>query len=78
MIIGVACERDLTSGIQDSFPIPVFGILNKRPHGPCFDTDIDLEIVERGMAAFLKYEEAKTEGSGPAGPESTVSQSRSL
>jgi hypothetical protein len=78
MIIGVACERDLTSGIQDTYPIPVFGILNRRPHGPCFDTDIDLEIVERGMAAFLKYEEAKTEGSGPAGVESAVSRSHSL
>jgi uncharacterized protein len=34
IIIGVACERDLTSGIQDTYPIPVYGILNKRPHGP--------------------------------------------
>jgi hypothetical protein len=56
MIIGVACERDLTSGIQDTYPLPVYGILNKRPHGPCFDTDVDLEAVERGMTAFLKYE----------------------
>lgn len=53
IIIGVACERDLTSGIQDSFPIPVYGILNKRPFGPCFDTDIDLEMVEQGIKAFL-------------------------
>jgi len=35
VIIGVACERDLTSGIQDSYPIPVFGIMNQRPFGPC-------------------------------------------
>jgi len=56
MIIGVACERDLTSGIQDTYPIPVYGILNHRPNGPCYDTDVDLALVERGMAAFLKYE----------------------
>ena len=37
-IIAVACERDLTSGIQDTFPIPVYGILNERPLGPCHDT----------------------------------------
>ncbi|MBN1903824.1 MAG: DUF116 domain-containing protein [Deltaproteobacteria bacterium] len=53
IIIGVACERDLTSGIQDSFPIPVFGILNKRPFGPCYDTDIDMERVERAIKVFL-------------------------
>ncbi|MFC1534424.1 DUF116 domain-containing protein [Thermodesulfobacteriota bacterium] len=62
IIIGVACERDLTSGIQDSYPIPVFGILNKRPFGPCYDTDVDLEIVERGMITFLGYESGKTKG----------------
>lgn len=54
IIIGVACERDLTSGIQDTYPIPVYGILNKRPHGPCFDTDVDLEMVERGICTFLE------------------------
>lgn len=56
IIIAVACERDLTSGIQDTYPIPVFGILNRRPHGPCYDTDVDLELVERGISAFLKDE----------------------
>jgi hypothetical protein len=56
IIIGVACERDLTSGIQDSYPIPVFGILNMRPFGPCYDTDIDLELVEKGITTFLGNE----------------------
>jgi uncharacterized protein len=65
IIIGVACERDLTSGIQDTYPIPVYGILNKRPHGPCYDTDVDLELVERGIAAFLRHENADTQGSRP-------------
>ena len=54
IIIGVACERDLTSGIQDSFPIPVFGVLNKRPFGPCFDTDIDIDKVEKAVREFLE------------------------
>jgi hypothetical protein len=73
MIIGVACERDLTSGIQDTYPLPVYGILNKRPHGPCFDTDVDLEAVERGMAAFLKYEKGNSEGPGPEGVKPAIS-----
>ena len=54
VIIAVACERDLTSGIQDSYPIPVFGIFNKRPFGPCYDTDVDMELVEKGIVTFLK------------------------
>ena len=67
MIIGVACERDLTSGIQDTYPIPVYGILNKRPNGPCYDTDVDIELVEKGIAIFLGYENRDPKGSGPAG-----------
>ncbi|MFC1867020.1 DUF116 domain-containing protein [Thermodesulfobacteriota bacterium] len=65
IIIGVACERDLTSGIQESYPIPVFGILNKRPFGPCYDTDVDLELVERGMLTFLGHEIRENEGPCP-------------
>ena len=56
VIIAVACERDLTSGIQDSYPIPVYGILNMRPFGPCYDTDIDLDLVEKGITTFLGNE----------------------
>ena len=69
MIIGVACERELASGIQDTYPIPVYGILNDRPFGPCYDTDVDLELVERGMAAFLEDESEETKGLGPDGVE---------
>ncbi|MBO5489937.1 MAG: DUF116 domain-containing protein [Desulfovibrio sp.] len=52
-IIAVACERDLTSGIQDSYPIPVFGVLNMRPHGPCIDTLVPLQALENAIRLFL-------------------------
>lgn len=48
-ILAVACERDLTSGIRDSYPLPVIGILNHRPNGPCFNTKIVLAEVERTL-----------------------------
>jgi hypothetical protein len=54
LIIAVACERDLTSGIQDTSPLPVYGILNHRPHGPCMDTKVDLQSVEFTLKHFLK------------------------
>ena len=63
MIVAVACERDLTSGIQDTYPLPVYGILNKRPNGPCYDTDVDLENVEKGVINFLEYQGAGTKES---------------
>lgn len=46
LIIAVACERDLTSGIQDTAPLPVYGIFNRRPHGPCFNTQVDVQAIE--------------------------------
>lgn len=53
-IIAVACERDLTSGIQDSYPIPVFGVLNSRPAGPCHDTVAPMRALENAIAFFLE------------------------
>ena len=54
LIIAVACEQDLASGIQDTYPLPVYGILNKRPHGPCLDTALNLDKVEEALHAFVR------------------------
>lgn len=48
-IIAVACERDLTSGIQDAYPLPVIGILNDRPFGPCYNTSVDINKVSEAL-----------------------------
>jgi len=52
-IVAVACELDLTSGIQDSYPIPVIGILNERPNGPCINTKVDIQKVRNAILDFL-------------------------
>ncbi len=54
IIIAVACERDLTSGIHDTFPLPVYGILNQRPEGPCWNTIVDVSEIEKALQIFLK------------------------
>jgi len=54
IIIAVACYRDLSSGIQDTYPLPVFGVLNERPNGPCLDTTVPLERLEAALTRFLK------------------------
>ena len=52
-IVAVACERDLLSGIQDIAPkIPVIGIPNTRPDGPCKDTKIDLAEFRSALDFF--------------------------
>jgi len=58
LIIAVACERDLTSGIQDTTPLPVYGIFNQRPFGPCLNTKVAIEHVESVLReiGFLKRE----------------------
>ena len=56
-LLAIACERDLTSGIQDVFPLPVIGILNERPCGPCCNTRVDMTQVEAAIRNFLDCEE---------------------
>lgn len=68
-IVAVACERDLTSGIQDSYPIPVIGVLNERPFGPCRNTRVDLAHVRRAIDFFLRAEPLGDSGAPLAGHE---------
>lgn len=53
-IIAVACERDLAEGIKDISKIPVLGVLNKRPNGPCFNTKIDVDELENSIKFLIK------------------------
>lgn len=53
LVVAVACERDLTSGIKDCYPLPVIGILNDRPFGPCFNTNVDVAQIEEALCSIL-------------------------
>lgn len=54
-ILAIACERDLMGGIKDvADKIPVIAVPNKRPEGPCKNTDFilsDLDEALRTLAA---------------------------
>lgn len=52
-IVAVACERDLTSGILDCIPLPVLGVPNTKPNGPCFNTLVNLTDVEKAILFFV-------------------------
>ena len=66
MIIAVACHRDLSSGIQDTYPLPVYGVLNERPNGPCLDTTVAHAMLEEALHRFLlpQFLDGKTPGLG--------------
>jgi hypothetical protein len=50
LVIGVACERDLLSGIRDvRHRLSVFCIPNTRPNGPCRETQIGLADLEGAL-----------------------------
>ncbi len=52
-IVAIACERDLVSGMNDVFPIPVIGVLNERPCGPCCNTRVDMERIEEVVQGLI-------------------------
>lgn len=53
LVLAVACERDLTSGIKDCYPLPVIGVLNDRPFGPCFNTKVDIQKIDEALNSVI-------------------------
>lgn len=51
-VVAVACENDLFSGIMDVLPLPAIGVFNERPEGPCKNTKINIEDVEKAILFF--------------------------
>lgn len=56
-IVAVACERDLSLGIHELGALPVIGVLNCRPNGPCFNTTVNLDEVESALQSIMKEDE---------------------
>lgn len=54
LIIAVACERDLAAGIYDMRRLPVIGLLNDRPEGPCRNTRVDMEALRELILRFVR------------------------
>jgi len=52
-VVAVACEKELSEGILHSMPKFVLGLVNKRPHGPCKDTDVEVEKVAQALRDVL-------------------------
>ncbi|MDD4308804.1 MAG: DUF116 domain-containing protein [Candidatus Cloacimonetes bacterium] len=53
VIVAVACHRDLTEGVRDSWRYPVYAVLNERPNGPCFETTVSTSTIEFAIKKFV-------------------------
>jgi hypothetical protein len=53
-VVAVACENDLSSGIADTYPLPILGITNERPFGPCLNTKVDLVKIKQAIEFFAE------------------------
>ena len=53
IVLSVACERDLASGISDVTSIPVLGVPNSRPNGPCANTTVDVASLRKKLYSIL-------------------------
>jgi hypothetical protein len=50
VILAIACERDLISGLKDvADRIPVLAIPNRRPQGPCKNTELPIEELDAAL-----------------------------
>lgn len=52
-ILAIACQRDLVDGMRDVFPIPVFGLLNERPEGPCVNTRVSIPRLRETLGQII-------------------------
>ncbi len=60
-ILALACERDLMSGISDvAEKIPVLAIPNKRPEGPCKNTDVYLDELDETLKFIIEKRNKKS------------------
>lgn len=57
VVVAVACERDLASGMQDMAKIHVVGVTNQRPNGPCYNTSVDIDTLEQAITNVIKKNE---------------------
>jgi hypothetical protein len=56
-VIGLACERELISGIMAVAERPVLGVANRRPLGPCRGTTLDVAELRDAIEIFAERRE---------------------
>ena len=53
VVVAVACDKELAEGVRAAFPKPVVTVSNLCPHGPCKNTEVDVEEVRRVLEEII-------------------------
>jgi len=64
LVVAVACEHDLLSGMLRVWPCDCYGLINERPEGPCKNTRIEVGAVEKILERFLGPRPARAQRGG--------------
>jgi len=64
LVVAIACEHDLLSGMLRVWPCDSYGLINERPEGPCKNTRIGVEAVGDILAQFLGPRPARVQRDG--------------
>jgi|GEM_PF-6112140 len=73
-LVSITKPQTRPGGILDSHPLPVFWVLNERPHGPCQDTTVNFNRVRAAVHSFIGIKpiaagaETRIETGEPANP----------
>ncbi len=60
VILAIACERDLISGLKDvADKIPVLAVPNRRPQGPCKNTQLAIDELDEALSFIGDKKETK-------------------
>ncbi|MDD5557954.1 MAG: DUF116 domain-containing protein [bacterium] len=49
-VVAVACEKELMEGLREVGGVPVIGVVNLRPEGPCRNTRVDIAAFRAALA----------------------------
>ena len=59
IIAGAGMAAHLPGMCAALFPLPVIGVLNERPNGPCYNTRADMGKIEEAIRSFILEEDGQ-------------------
>ena len=62
LVLAVACEHELLSGLLRVYPVACYGVLNARPEGPCRNTRVDVRSVEAAVKHLVNHTVRRSRG----------------
>lgn len=55
LVLAIACEHELLSGLLRIHPIACYGVFNTRPEGPCKNTRVNFRSLEAAVKHLVNH-----------------------